>query len=96
MKRVSFCKENVDFSCGRLCAKDDLTHIMTRLALIEGHVLERLEHAQIMTLHELIETLECEPCAIAMAVGSLVRQGTIRSWEEGRDVFLEHCDHGKS
>ena len=92
VKRISCCKEDIDFGCGRLCGHGNLAHVITRIGLIEGTILERLEQARIATLHELMETLESEPCAIAMAAGSLVRQGMIRSWERGQDVFLEYCE----
>ena len=91
MNQLSFCKEGPDTNCGRLCSHDKLTHLMTRLALVEGSILERLEGVRMISLHELMELKEWEPCAIAMAVGSLVRQGMIRSIERDQEVFLVVC-----
>ncbi len=83
------CKQGLDSECGRLCSHDNNTHLMTRLALIEGSILEHLEKEGIMALRELMEQLEWEPCAVTMAVGSLVRQGFIQCAEYGEDVFVE-------
>lgn len=77
--------------CGKLCGHDNLTHLMTRLAIIEGTILERIEQKHIVALRELLENLEWEPCAVTMAVGSLLRQGLIRSLERGEDVFLREA-----
>lgn len=93
MDTVSSRKECLDHGCGRQCSDGGFAHIFTRLEVLEGNVLERLEKAQISTLHELMETLNTEPCAVAMAVGSLVRQGLVRSWERGKDVFVESLGH---
>ncbi len=75
--------------CGKLCARDNVTYLVTRLALIEGSILDRLENRKAVCLSELMENLEWEPCAVAMAVGSLIRQGFVKSVEHGLDVFLE-------
>lgn len=83
------CKNELDPDCGRLCSHDNLTHLMTRIAIVEGTVLERLEDRKTMSLRKLMEELPWEPCAITMAVGSLARQGMIRCGEDGIEVFLE-------
>jgi hypothetical protein len=62
---------------------------MTRLAMVEGYILERFEDRKIIALRELMENLEWEPCAVSMAVGSLMRQGMIQCSEYEYDVFLE-------
>lgn len=89
MEKIFHCKHGLEPRCGRLCSHDNITHLITRLALIEGSILERLERERIMALQELMEELEWEPCAIAMAVGSLVRQGIIRTKEQDQDIFIE-------
>ena len=66
---------------------------MTRIALVEGNVLERLENEKIIILRELIKDLDWEPCAISMAVGSLMRQGMIECTEYNQDVFIELGKH---
>ncbi len=83
------CKHGLEPECGRLCSHDNRTHLMTRLALIEGRILEELEEEKIMALRELMERLEWEPCSVTMGVGSLIRQGLIKTAEYGEDVFLE-------
>ncbi len=93
MSTFHSCKNDLDSDCGRLCSHDNLTHLMTRLAMIEGTILERLEQRKVMALRKLMEELEWEPCAITMAVGSLVRQGMIRCGENGQEVFLEITAH---
>jgi hypothetical protein len=90
--KTTHCKNDVDSGCGRLCSHDDMTHLMTRLALIEGSILERLEKEKVIALRELMEVLEWEPCGISMAVGSLVRQGIIQCTEFGKNVFVECCE----
>jgi len=94
MKKVS-CKQGIEPECGRLCSHDNSTHLMTRLALVEGSILERLESEKIMGLRELMEELEWEPCVLTMAIGSLVRQGVIQCAEYGEDVFIEYWPAGK-
>ena len=89
------CKHGLEPECGRLCSHDNITHLMTRLALIEGSILERLEKEKVMAIRELMEGLEWEPCAVSMAVGSLMRQGTIQCTEYGKDVFLEFLEQRK-
>ena len=89
MNKLFHCKSSTASDCGRLCSHDQLTHLMTRLALVEGSILEHLEREKIVALQELMGKLEWEPCAVMMAVGSLVRQGTIQCREYDRDVFLE-------
>lgn len=74
--------------CGRSCSQEQWTYLVTRLGLVEGHILEILENGD-LTLRQLMERLEWEPCAIAMATGSLIRQGFIRSFENGGEVFLQ-------
>lgn len=74
--------------CGRFCSQDQVTHLMTRLGIVEGEILQALETNGDLTLHRLMEILEWQPCEIAMAVGSLLRQGLIRSVEMGEEVFL--------
>ncbi len=93
MDKFSSCKGGMEPNCGRLCSHDNLTHLMTRLALVEGSILERLESEKILALRELMDHIEWEPCAVTMAVGSLVRQGMIQCREYGRNVFLEFCEH---
>ena len=83
------CKDGLEPYCGRLCSHDNITHLMTRIALVEGNVLERLENEKIIILRELIKDLDWEPCAISMAVGSLMRQGMIECTEYNQDVFIE-------
>ncbi len=85
----SFEKDQLPEHCGRLCGADGFTHIVMRVALIEGDIIERLEHSNPMTLRQLIENLKLEPCAAAMAVGSLIRQGLIRSFEHEGEVVVE-------
>ena len=89
MEKIFNCKHDLEPICGRLCSHDNITHLVTRLALIEGSILERLERERIVALRELMEELKWEPCAIAMAAGSLIRQGIIRSREQGQDIFIE-------
>lgn len=89
MNKPSEYKHGLDPICGRLCSYDNLTNLITRLALIEGSILERLEMDRVVELRELMEELEWEPCTIAMAVGSLVRQGMIKSTERGQSIFIE-------
>lgn len=86
------CKHGLEPECGRLCSHDNMTHLMTRLALIEGSILERLEKDKYLAIRELMEELGWEPCAVSMAVGSLVRQGLIHCDEYGEDVFLEFIE----
>ena len=74
--------------CGRLCSKDKVTYLVTRLALVEGEILERLENSNEVTVHQLMEAVAWEPCAVAMAIGSLMRQGMIRGVEDGENVIL--------
>lgn len=75
--------------CGRSCSQEHLTYLVTRLGLVEGNIIESLENHGGLTLRGLMEILEWEPCAVAMATGSLIRQGIIRSVEVGGEVFLE-------
>ena len=89
MEKIFHCKHDLEPICGRLCNHDNITHLITRLALIEGSILERLESEKIIAIRELMEEFEWEPCAIAMAIGSLVRQGIIQSREQGQDIFIE-------
>ena len=95
MKKYSYCKRGLEPECGRLCSYDNMTHLMTRLAIIEGSILGRLEKERYMAIRELMEELEWEPCAVTMAVGSLVRQGMIQCTEYGKDVFLEFLEQRK-
>ncbi len=92
MDKFPYCKGSLESHCGRLCSHDNIMHLMMRLALVEGNILEQLENEKVIMLRELMENLEWEPCAIAMAVGSLVRQGVIQCNESGRDVFIEFCE----
>ena len=93
MKKISSCKGGLEPNCGRLCSHDNITYLTTRLGLVEGEILERLENEKIIILRELMEQLGWESCAVSMAVGSLVRQGMIQCREYGRNVFLEFCEH---
>lgn len=95
MNKPPNCKHGLGSECGRLCSQDNITHLMTRLALIEGSILERLEKEKYMAIRELMEELEWEPCAVTMAVGSLVRQGMIQCAEYDKDVFLEFVEQRK-
>lgn len=90
MKKNSFCKKNIRHECGRLCSQDKITHLMTRLALIEGSIIEKLEDEKAMTLRELMKDVEWEPCAVSMAIGSLIRQGMVRCREYDKHVLLEY------
>ena len=83
-----FFKTN-DHCCGKLRGHNQLVALMTKLGVLEGIILEKLDEARIVTLQELMETLQYNPCVITMAVGSLIRQGVIRGREHGQDVFLE-------
>ncbi len=85
------CQYSLEPECGRLCSHDQSTHLMTRLALIESSIMEKLEAETVMGLRELMEVLPWEPCAVTMAVGSLVRQQVIHCAEYGEYVFLEYC-----
>ena len=89
------CKHGLEPECGRLCSHDNITYLITRLELIEGSILERLEKEKYMAIRELMEALEWEPCVVTMAVGSLMRQGMIRCSEYGKDVFLEFLEQRK-
>ena len=95
MNKISNCKHGLEPECGRLCSHDNMTHLMTRLAFVEGSILERLEKEKYMAIRELMEELEWEPCAVTMAVGSLMRQGMIQCTEYGEDVFLEFLEQRK-
>ncbi len=92
MNQILNCKHGLEPECGRLCSHDNVTHLMTRLAQIEGSILERLENEKVMAIRELMEDLEWEPCAVTMAVGSLMRQGMIQCAEYSKDVFLEYLE----
>lgn len=63
-------------------------HLLTRLEIIEGQILEHLEKKEITPLRELMDELNWQPCAISMAVGSLVRQGVVKCAEYGKEVFI--------
>ncbi len=90
MKTQKKCgKHGLEPECGRLCSQDGFAHLMTRLTFIEGEILEKLDEDTIVALRELMEKLEWEPCAVTMAVGSLVRQGLVKCDEYGKDVFIE-------
>ncbi len=73
--------------CGRLCSQEDLTNLVTRMGLIEGDVLGALDKGE-LSLRDLMKTLRWEACAVAMATGSLLKQGLIRSVENGGEVYL--------
>ena len=90
MEKNFRCKHDLEPICGRLCNHDNITHLITRLALIEGNVLERLERERIVALRELMEELEWEPCAIAMAIGSLVRKASFEVESKGKIFLLKH------
>ncbi len=92
MNPLSSFDENLPMRCGRLCSQDHLTHLVTRLGLIEGDILEQFELDKIINLRELMDIMKWEPCAIAMAVGSLIRQGMVSGTEHGHEVFLELCE----
>ena len=93
MNQLSSSNENLPCRCGRLCSPDHLTHLVTRLGLIEGDILEQLERDKVINLRELMDLMKWEPCEIAMAAGSLIRQGMVRGAEHGHEVFLELCEH---
>lgn len=92
MNQLSSSNVNLPGRCGRLCSSDHLTHLVTRLGLIEGDILELLECDRIINLRELMDLIKWESCAIAMAVGSLIRQGMVRGIEHGPEIFLELCE----
>lgn len=75
--------------CGRLCSQGKVVFLMTKLGLIEGDILETLDKRGLTSLHLLMEILAWEPCAIAMAVGVLIRQNLVQSFEAGEEVFLK-------
>lgn len=81
-------KDALHSHCGRLCSKDKVTYLVTRLELVEGEILERIENSKEVTVHTLMEAVEWEPCAVAMAIGSLIRQGVILGVEDGENVIL--------
>lgn len=87
MSKLS-CNDELHLKCGRSCGEEP-TSLMTRLAIIEGSILEQIEKNVYVTVHQLMEELEWGPCAIAMSVGSLVRQGILRSFENKQEVYLE-------
>lgn len=78
-----------DHCCGKLREHCQFVSLMTKLGLLEGVILEKIEESKMVTLQELMVALHGNPCIITMAVGSLIRQGVIRSSEHGQDVFLE-------
>ena len=81
-------KDGLRDHCGRLCSKDKFTHLVTRLALVEGEILEQFDDKGEISVHNLMEALPWEPCTVAMAIGSLMRQGMIRGIEKGENVIL--------
>ena len=81
--------KTTDHCCGKLRGHDQLVTLVTKLGVLEGIILEKLEEREIITLQELMETLQYNPCVITMAVGSLIREGVLRSREHGQDIFLE-------
>ncbi len=88
MDKCKGSKNVLHSHCGKLCSKDKVTYLVTRLALVEGEILERVENSNEVTVHQLMEAIEWEPCAVAMAIGSLMRQGVIRGVEDGENVIL--------
>jgi hypothetical protein len=56
---------------------------------MEGEVLEFVEKKGVTTFRHARKELEGSPDDIAMAVGSLVRQGVLRGVQKGKHLYLE-------
>jgi len=75
--------------CGRLCGADQTTHLMTRLGVVEGDVLDYVCKHPSISLKQLIRGLDWQPCIITMGVGSLIREGLVEVAEQGNDVLIK-------
>ena len=75
--------------CGRLCGADRTTHLITRLGIAEGDVLDYIVTQPSMSLSQLIKNLDWQPCLITMVVGLLIREGLVQATEYGNDVLIE-------
>ena len=75
--------------CGRLCGADQTTHLITRLGVAEGDVLDYIEKHPSITLNQLIRSMDWQPCLISMVVGLLIRQGLVQATEYGNDMLIK-------
>ena len=75
--------------CGRVCGADQTTHLITRLGVAEGDVLDYMETHPSMSLNQLIRSLNWQPCFISMVVGLLIREGLVQATEHGNDVLIK-------
>jgi len=75
--------------CGRLCGTDQVTHIMTRLGIAEGDILDYVVAHPSISLNQLIRSLDWQPCLITMGVGLLIREGLVHATEHGNDVLIK-------
>jgi len=75
--------------CGRLCGADQATHLITRLGIAEGDVLDYITKHPLISLNQLIRSLDWQPCLISMVIGLLIREGHVQATEYGNDVLIK-------
>ena len=75
--------------CGKLCGADHMTHLLMRMEILEGNLLDYIATHPSISLHQMIEDLDLQPCIISMTVGVLIRQGLVEATENENEVLLK-------
>jgi hypothetical protein len=63
--------------------------LITKLSLIEGEILTRLESEGRMNAHRIVREMPWRSESMLMAIGSLIRQGLVRGIQTGPELELE-------